>query len=52
MELKFNNLLNYNPWLIDSTTSPKVKTTEGERVGVCSLARNTSGVKGCVGATG
>jgi len=26
--------------------SPKVKTTEGERVGVCSLVNNISGVRG------
>jgi len=38
--------------LMDSTMSPKVKTTEGEGVRVCSLARNISGVKGCVGAPG
>jgi hypothetical protein len=33
---------------MDSTTSPKVKTSEGkgEGVGVCSLAHNISGVKG------
>jgi hypothetical protein len=35
--------------LMDSTTSPKVMTTEWEGVGARSLARNTSGVKGCVG---
>jgi hypothetical protein len=38
--------------LMDSTMSPKLKTTEGERVGACSLARNTSGVEGRVGAPG
>jgi len=27
-----------------------VKTTEGEGVGVCSLAHSTSGVEGCAGA--
>jgi len=26
--------------------SPKVKTTEGEGIGVCSLVHNTSGIKG------
>jgi hypothetical protein len=36
--------------LIDSTMSPKVKTMEGERVGVCSLVRNTLGVERHVGA--
>jgi len=36
--------------LMDSTTSPKKKTTEGEGVGVCSLAHNTLGVEGRVGA--
>jgi hypothetical protein len=32
---------------MDSTASPKVKTTE-EGVGACSLAYNTSGVEKCV----
>ncbi len=32
--------------LMDSTMSPKVKTTKGEGVGVCSLAHNTLEVKG------
>ncbi len=36
--------------LIDSTTSPKVKTMEGERVGVRSLIRSISRVEGRVGA--
>jgi hypothetical protein len=35
--------------LMDSTTSPKVKTTKGKKVGACSLARNTLGVEGCAG---
>jgi hypothetical protein len=39
-------------FLMDSTTSPNVKTTEGERIGVRSLARNTSGVEGHDGASG
>jgi len=26
--------------LMDSTTNPKIKTTKGKRVGVCSLARS------------
>jgi hypothetical protein len=30
--------------------SLKVKTTEGEGVGTSSLAHNTLGVEGCVGA--
>ncbi len=38
--------------LMDSTTNPKVKTTKEEGVGVCYLARNTSGVKGRAGASG
>jgi len=38
--------------LMDSTTSPKVKTMEGKGVGARSLARNTSGVEGCAGASG
>jgi hypothetical protein len=32
--------------------SPKMKTLKGKGLGVRSLTRNTSGVKGCVGATG
>jgi hypothetical protein len=35
--------------LMDSTTSPKVKITEGKGVVARSLACNTSGVEGCVG---
>jgi hypothetical protein len=35
---------------MDSTMSPKVKTTKGEGIGVCSLARSTSGVEGRAGA--
>jgi len=35
---------------MDSATNPKVKTTEGKGVRARSLARNTSGVKGCAGA--
>jgi hypothetical protein len=40
--------------LMDSTMSPKVKTSEGEGegVGVCSLVRNTLGVEKRVGALG
>jgi len=38
--------------LMDSTTSPKVKITEGEGVQTCSLVHSTSRVKGCVGAPG
>jgi len=37
---------------MNSITSPKVKTMEGEGVGVHSLACNTLGVEGCVGAPG
>jgi hypothetical protein len=36
--------------LIDSIASPKVETSKGERIKVCSLIHNTSGVEGCVGA--
>jgi hypothetical protein len=36
--------------LMDSTMSPKMKTTKGERIGVRSLARNTLRVEGHVGA--
>jgi hypothetical protein len=38
--------------LMDSTTSPKMKTTKGEEVGACSLACNTSRLEGLVGASG
>jgi hypothetical protein len=34
--------------LMDSTASPKVKTTKGKKVGARSLARNTLGVEGRV----
>jgi len=37
---------------MDSIVSPKVKKTEGERIGVHSLAHNTSGVEGRAGALG
>jgi len=37
---------------MDSTTNPKVKTIEGEGVGVHSSVRSTSGVEGCVGTLG
>jgi hypothetical protein len=37
---------------MDSTMSLKVKITEGEGVGACSLVRNTSGVERCVGILG
>jgi hypothetical protein len=36
--------------LMDSTTSPKVKTTEGKGVGARSLTCSTLGVEGRVGA--
>ncbi len=38
--------------LMDSIVSPNVKTTKGEGIGARSLARNTSGVEGHVGALG
>jgi len=38
--------------LMDSITSPKVKTLEVEGVGVRSLAHSTSGVEGCAEASG
>jgi hypothetical protein len=38
--------------LMDSTTSLKVKTMEGEGVGACSLACSISRVEGCVRALG
>jgi len=37
---------------MDSTTSPNVKTTEGEKVRVCSLVRSTFGVVGHAKAPG
>jgi hypothetical protein len=33
---------------MDSTMSPKVKTSKEKGVGVHSLAHNTLGIKGCV----
>jgi len=38
--------------LMDSIASPKVKTSERERIEVRSLARNTLGVKGCARVLG
>jgi hypothetical protein len=38
--------------LMDLTTNPKLKTTEGERVGACFVAHNTSKVEGHVGVSG
>jgi hypothetical protein len=38
--------------LMDSTASPKVKTTKGEGVGARSLVRSTLGVEGHVEAPG
>jgi hypothetical protein len=38
--------------LMDSTTSPKMKTLEGEGIGARSLAYNTSEVEGCAGTPG
>jgi hypothetical protein len=37
---------------MDSTASPKMKTTKGEGVGAHSLTHNTSKVEGHVGAPG
>jgi len=37
---------------MDSTISPKVKATEGERIGAHSMARSTLGVKRHVKAPG
>ncbi len=39
-------------FLMDSTVSPKMKTTEGKGAGAHSLTHNTSRVEGCVGAPG
>ncbi len=52
-EFPTNTLSNapLDSWM-DSTTSPKVKTTKGERVGALSLVRGTLGVEGCVRAPG
>jgi hypothetical protein len=42
-----------HPKLLDGlVVSPKVKTSKGKGVGAHSLACNTSGVEGCVGASG
>jgi hypothetical protein len=35
---------------MDSTTSPKVKTSKGKGVGASFLAHSTLGVEGCAGA--
>jgi hypothetical protein len=46
-------LINTPPnYLLGSTTSPRMKTTEGEGVWAHSLAHNTSKVEGHVGAPG
>jgi len=37
---------------MDLVVSPKTKTTEGKGVGVHSLAHNTLGIEGHVGALG
>jgi len=37
---------------IDATTSPKMKTTEGQGVGARSLVHNILGVEGCVRTLG
>ncbi len=37
--------------LKNSNVNPKMETTKEERVGVCSLTRNTSRVKGCAKAS-
>jgi hypothetical protein len=39
-------------FFMDLVPSPKVKTLEGEVVGVCFLVRNISGVEGHVGTLG
>ncbi len=39
-------------FLMDSTISPKVKTTKGKGIGARSLAYNTLGVEGHAGALG
>jgi hypothetical protein len=38
--------------LMDSIASPKMRTSEGEGIGVRSLVRNTSRVEGRAGASG
>jgi hypothetical protein len=50
LPMKANKTNAFPNSLMDSTTNPKVKTSEGERVGTCSSAFNTLGVEGCVGA--
>jgi hypothetical protein len=46
--LPTSNALTHGP-TCRSTTSPKVKTTEGKRVRACSLTHNISRVEGHVG---
>jgi len=38
--------------LKDSCVNPKMKTMKEEKIGLCSLARNTLGVEGRVGTPG
>jgi len=52
-KILIRNPINATPSsLMDSTISPKVKTTEGEGVGAHSLAHCTSGVEGHAGVAG
>ncbi len=37
--------------LMDSTASPKVKTTEGKGIRICFLICNTLRVEGCTGVS-
>jgi len=50
LPMKANKTNAFPNSLMDSTTSPKMKTSEGKKVGARSSAFNTLGVEGCVGA--
>jgi len=50
LPMKANKTNAFPNSLMDSTTNPKVKTSEGKGVGACSSAFNTLGVEGRVGA--
>jgi len=47
--MKANKANTFPNSLMGSTASLKMKTTQGEGVGTCSLAHNTLGVEGRVG---
>jgi len=50
LPMKANKTNAFPNSLMDSTTSPKVKTSEGKGVGTCSSTFNMLGVERCVRA--